>query len=377
MSLGTADHYDAKETRLIEEVLSRLRGDVRELVARLLAASQSDDSSTTPVLPPPVKDQTGSTRDPGPTDNLSKGYSSRSFWINRSTNKVFICITSTSTGAVWSELSNVEGLTMPTVINYFNSRTTSDIAEGSNLYYTDQRVANHPDVVAARQLVNTTGNRDSSSYNTTGGSWATALEIATMPDVTFILNVTIVARRYDLGGETAGYSMIILCENRNGDAWHKTKRHTVLEAASPWNVRVRSPQNKIRIQVKGEDGKSIHWDIYTERYNSTRVGVLGRIGFGAGGNSGSSGNSGNSNNTTGGGNSGSSGNSGSNNSGSSGGFFTNLFGMGGSGLSPDVSPRDDDANPDSPRSPRGQPGGRGNSGNNSPRGSGSDSDSSE
>jgi len=49
---------------------------------------------------------TVSTVAPGVGDNLSTGYSASAMWVDNVANKVYVCISSTTTSAVWSEITN-------------------------------------------------------------------------------------------------------------------------------------------------------------------------------------------------------------------------------------------------------------------------------
>ena len=73
---------------------------------------------------------------PASSDNLSGGYATSSMWVDTTAKKVYVCVSSTSTSAVWQEitnsstpLSNLSSTTNPTQTN--DSSTTQNYSVGS------------------------------------------------------------------------------------------------------------------------------------------------------------------------------------------------------------------------------------------------------
>jgi len=71
-----------------------------------------------------LKVKLDATTAPVATDDTSQGYAVGSRWIDVTNDKEYVCLDATATSAVWKLTS---------------ATTTSEVAEGSNLYYTDAR----------------------------------------------------------------------------------------------------------------------------------------------------------------------------------------------------------------------------------------------
>lgn len=95
---------------------------------------------------------------PTAANDIFQGYHVGTIWIREDNDTAFICTDSTDDAAVWIQVPTSTGITSvngdsgPTVTLdtddiaegttnlYFNGKTTSDLTEGTNLYYTDARV---------------------------------------------------------------------------------------------------------------------------------------------------------------------------------------------------------------------------------------------
>jgi hypothetical protein len=71
-----------------------------------------------------IKNNLNGTVEPTVTDDTNSGYSIGSVWVDSTNNKIYTCIDATSSTAVWKLTSTIN---------------TTDVSEGSNLYYTDAR----------------------------------------------------------------------------------------------------------------------------------------------------------------------------------------------------------------------------------------------
>lgn len=97
------------------------------------------------------------------------------------------------------------------------------------------------------------------TVTTTSGTSAVIVTIATTNNTSYILQVTLIARRTDAGTESAGYVFNTLFRNNTNALTKVTEDKLSLEDALPWDVTITATGTNILINVTGEAGKTINW----------------------------------------------------------------------------------------------------------------------
>ena len=105
-----------------------------------------------------LKSNLSATVAPVNSDDSSAGYSVGSLWIDTDANRTYQCVDSTSGNAVWrrTDIASTSDMTEGSNLYYtaarFDARlatkNTDDLVEGDNLYYTESRVNNNSNVAA-------------------------------------------------------------------------------------------------------------------------------------------------------------------------------------------------------------------------------------
>lgn len=83
---------------------------------------------------PNLKHKLNAVAPPTATDDSGSGYAAGSVWVDVNSNLVYLCTSAAASSAVWKHAT---------------AATTSQIAEGTNLYYSEARVSSNADVAAA------------------------------------------------------------------------------------------------------------------------------------------------------------------------------------------------------------------------------------
>lgn len=97
------------------------------------------------------------------------------------------------------------------------------------------------------------------TVTTNSGTSAVIATISTTNNTTYVLQVTIVARRTDAGNESAGYVFNDLFRNNTNALTKVTEDKLSMEDALPWDVSITVSGTNILINVIGEASKTINW----------------------------------------------------------------------------------------------------------------------
>lgn len=216
-----------------------------------------------------IKDMITSPRNPNANDDKTKGYGLRSIWIDSDQNKAFICVQDDERAAVWKELGVIGGggaITQADFDSFFSRKTTSDLAEGDNLYHDNDKIALHPDIQLTKSIAIKLGTPSVHTIDTSSGSWTTIAYLATQNNISYMIEARIVAKRVDQLVESAAYTITGMYRNTNNTLHHNVKDKLELEENSSWNVDTSSSENYITINVRGEVNKIITWKAYVMVY---------------------------------------------------------------------------------------------------------------
>jgi hypothetical protein len=97
------------------------------------------------------------------------------------------------------------------------------------------------------------------TVTTTDATATTISTISTNSDTTYMIEVTVAARRTDAGSESGGYLLRVLYRN-NADTLTKVAQDKLnLEDVSAWDIEANAIGTDVKINVTGQAGKTIEW----------------------------------------------------------------------------------------------------------------------